>query len=155
MKPSASELAYRSAAMDGASHIGLLVVVYDALVLDLNRAAEASARNDISSRCRLSNHALQLLGHLESWLPYIDDPPLTSSLGTFYTFLRAEILRLQRIENPAGFTALALLIGETRAVWQRKEQQAFFAPAPSPSQASSILDVEIRTTVANRVAWSA
>ena len=119
-----SELAYRAACASGATHIGLLLLVYDALASDFQRAAEALSRGDIAARCTYSNHALLLLGHLEQWCALLDDDVLATSLKTFYTHLRTQLLWHQASGTPESFSALASLIWETRAVWQLKEQRS-------------------------------
>lgn len=126
-----SEVLYRSAAAEGATYIGLLLVVYDSLADDLRRAAEAMSRNDIAGRCNASNHALLLLGHLESWTNSVNDPALQVSLSQFYAYVRAQTLASQADRRPESFHELARLVGETRAVWQQKEARSQQAPQPS------------------------
>jgi flagellin-specific chaperone FliS len=116
--------AYRTSAAEGATHIGLLLSVYDALAEDMRFAGEAAANGDIAARCRHSQHALLLLGHLESWVPLLDDDAvLQESLTRFYMYLRSEMLRLQAAERGEGFDELAMRVCETRAVWQKKQSQ--------------------------------
>lgn len=112
---------YRSAAAEGATYIGSLLLVYDGIANDLRRAAEALTRNDIAGRCNASNHALLLLGHLESWAKSMEDPALETSLLQFYSYLRAQTLTLQNNAEPEQFHELARLVSETRAAWQQKE----------------------------------
>lgn len=116
------EFAYRSAAAEGATQIGVLTLAYDGLARDLKRAAEAVGRNDIAARCKASNHALLLLGHLEDWVQYLEGPQLCASLSHFYLTLRVRILQLQESGEAEDFEALASNVLETRATWQRKEQ---------------------------------
>ena len=127
-----SETLYRQMAGDGATYIGLLLVVYDTLAEDFRRAGDAVERGDIPARCAATNHALLLLGHLESWTGSLDDAVLAASLLQFYGYLRAQALRLQVAKAPAEFFELARLVGETRACWQKREtHSASAAPAPS------------------------
>ena len=151
MNPS-SETLYRRTAAEGATYIGLLLVVYDSLADDLRRAADAVTRNDIAGRCNASNHALLLLGHLESWISSLDDPALRNSLTQFYAYLRARTLALQAQPQARPFHELAHLIGETRAAWQQKETSARTAPTllttPTPQLRSDSED-------SPRLSWSA
>ena len=124
MRSSYREAAYRTASASGATHIGLLLLVYDALASDLSKAAEALTRGDIAWRCNLSNHALLLLGHLEQWCDVLDDGSLANSLRQFYGHLRQQLLTYQATGTPDDFRALAGLVLETRAVWQLKEQRS-------------------------------
>ncbi len=113
--------AYRNSATEGASHIDILLACYDALAEDIRLAGEFAVKGDVVSRCRHSEHALLLIGHLESWVSLLDDPELAESLTNFYQYLRVEILRLQVNCELEKFTTLALIVCETRAVWQSKQ----------------------------------
>lgn len=113
--------AYRTAAANGATHIGLLLLAYDVLIVDMRKAMDACVQNDIAARCKASNHALNLIGHLEGWITYLDDKVLADSLTHFYAMLRQEILHAQRANVAERFQALAVIVGETRVVWQQKE----------------------------------
>lgn len=148
-----SELAYRQAAAEGASHIGLLLVVYDALADNLQRAAQSVARKDIATRCNLSNHSLTVIGHLESWVSLLDEAALRESLTTFYSHLRGEILRLQAVPTPEAFEALARDVRETRAVWQQKETSSRYAVSAA-RPAGSTNDIE-EPGASSRFSWSA
>ena len=125
-----SETLYRRTAAEGATYIGLLLVAYDSLAEDLRRAGNAVTRNDIAGRCNASNHALLLLGHLESWTSSLDDPALQNSLTQFYAYLRAQTLAIQAQPKAQPFHELARLIGETRAAWHQKESSARSASTP-------------------------
>ena len=116
-----SETFYRQTAGEGATYIGLLLVVYDTLAGDLRRAGEAVDRGDIAARCHATNHALLLLGHLESWAESLAEVELRTSLSHFYAYLRVQAIALQAAGRKDGFNELAGLVEETRAVWQRKE----------------------------------
>lgn len=112
--------AYRNSATEGATHLDILLACYDALAGEIRMAGEAAAKNDIPARCRHSQRALLLIGHLESWVSLLDDPELAGSLVSFYEYLRAEILQLQAGSGLDKFMSLALVVCETRATWQKK-----------------------------------
>jgi len=116
--------AYRNSAIEGASHIDILLACYDALAEDIRTAGSAASKGDFAARCRYSQRAQLLIGHLESWASVLDDSELVASLTTFYQYLRDQILRLQSCGNRDKFVALALVVCETRAVWQRKQAEA-------------------------------
>jgi len=120
---SSSVRAYRSSATEGASHIDILLACYDALVEAIRMAGIAVSKGDVASRCRYSERALLLIGHMESWIPLLDDPELATSLSSFYQYLRAEVLRLQLCRELDMFVNLALEVCEIRAAWQRKQTE--------------------------------
>jgi flagellin-specific chaperone FliS len=116
--------AYRSSATEGATHIDILLACYDALAEDIRLAGKSAVAGNVAARCRYSEHALLLIGHLESWIPLLDDSELATNLANFYSYLRTEILRLQLCIESDRFLALALVVGETRATWQKKQNTA-------------------------------
>lgn len=126
--------AYRSSATEGATHVDILLACYDAVAEDIRLAGKFSLEGDFASRCRHSQHALLLIGHMESWVSLLDDSELAASLTGFYEYLRAEILRLQISSEFEKFMALALVVCETRAVWQNKQsvQQSQTGAATEP-----------------------
>ena len=112
--------AYRHSATEGANHIDILLACYDALAEDMRLAGQSALRGDIPARCRHSEHALLLIGHLESWVSFLDDVNLAASLTNFYEHLRAEVLRLQVSLDFNDYMNLALVVCEVRATWQKK-----------------------------------
>lgn len=60
--------AYREAAVRGATPVGMVILLYEQAVQDLNRAVEAIEQNDIERRTYEINHALSIIGHLEGTL---------------------------------------------------------------------------------------
>lgn len=113
--------AYRSSATEGATHVDILLACYDAVAEDIRLAGNAAAKGDVAARCQHSSRSLVIIGHLQSWVSELDEPDLMASLTQFYAYLRAGILRLQVATDLDDFMKLALLVCETRAVWQRKQ----------------------------------
>lgn len=146
---------YRSAATEGATHLGLLLTTYDVLTDDIRLAGEAAAKGFIEERCRLSGHATLLLGHLESWVPLLRDPVLETSLIRFYAFMRAELMRLQSETASAGFADLALQVGETRAAWQQKGDLLQSAHAKKAHEPEILRPEVLQASTAARMSWSA
>lgn len=136
--------AYRSASLEHASHLDLLLASYDALAQDLRLAGLAAEQGHIAERCRLSGHALLLLGHLESWTQLLQEPALESSLADFYTFLRSELMRSQASPSAEHFSSLALLVCEVRAAWQGKGSKAAAMKDAIPTTAPTAVHGETR-----------
>ncbi len=114
-----TELSYRRSAIEGASLVGLTVALYDTLAGDLSRAGRAVRQNNIEARCTEANHALLVLGHLESWLDFPDDANLVRSLVTFYAYIRQRIMCAQAQSSASIFEELSTLVVQTRASWQQ------------------------------------
>jgi flagellin-specific chaperone FliS len=155
MQRNKTDWAYQSASAEGATQIGLLKLVYDRLAHDLRTAAEAARRNDISARCAASNHALLLLGHLESWVEYLDDVKLSASLRQFYQLLRTRALHLQRNGSGVDFEQLAAFVVGARVAWDTKESELTRRVAEEAEAPSASVLVDSRVAGSNRSHWSA
>lgn len=143
---------YRTSVADGATHIDLLIATYDGMAEDLRIAGDSAENGEIGARCKHSQHALLLLGHLESWVGLLEDPVLQDSLIQFYAYIRRELIRLQVSSEQAGFAKLAMHICETRAAWQQRQSRG----ARVPGTAAEILGREPQTGGAeSRFGWSA
>lgn len=126
--------AYQNVVGEGATHAGLTQHVYHHLAQDLLRAAKGVRDGDIEARCLASNHALLLLGHLESWLDFLQgEPVLEESLRTFYGMLRVSILQAQGSLDADAFERAAQYVLETAAAWQVQGSKAA-AQLPQPER---------------------
>ena len=130
--------AYRNSATEGATHIDILLACYDAVAEDVRLAGKFAAKGDVVARCRHSQRALLIIGHLESWIALLDDADLSTSLASFYQYLRAEILQMQTSSELDRFVSLALVVCETRAIWQRKQSEGLTHPGTGPQAPYSI-----------------
>ena len=148
-----SNLAYRQASLEGATQIELIILVYEALAADLLRAGQAVSQSRIQERCEASNHALSLLGHLESWTGDLDDAVLAKSLGTLYSYLRKQIVVLQVGGKQDQFEALSSVVLEVRSTWQEKARQAHqaFKNASTAPEITAVLGEPVQP----RAAWFA
>jgi flagellar protein FliS len=124
-----TELSYRLAAIEGATSLGLVLALYDRLVADLQRGAEAIRVSDIEARCAALNHAHAVLGQLESWIDPESDPALASSLKNFYAHLRSRTLAAGVRKSAVILNELVDLVLDVRATWQQRESA--FRAAPS------------------------
>src|ERR1700749_1436747 len=75
--------AYRISATQGGTHVNILLACYDAVAEDIRFAGRFAVEGDVVPRCRYSEHALLLIGHLESWVSLLDDSELAESLTSF------------------------------------------------------------------------
>jgi len=137
--------AYRSSATDGATHIDILLACYDAVAEDIRLAGKSAAKNDVAARCRHSERALLLIGHLESWASLLEDAGLVASLASFYEYLRVEILRLQLSSELDKYMSLALVVCETRAAWQKRQSAELSQPGAGVEPPYSIGEADDST----------
>lgn len=123
------EVAYRNSSISGASPIGLLLALFDRMSADLGRAAVAIRNNDIESRCNEINHALIILGQLESWVDLEKGGDAARQLAGYYTYVRAKILEASANQSTEILAALIESILNVRSSWQRLDATAAEEPA--------------------------
>jgi flagellar biosynthetic protein FliS len=119
-----TDLAYRKAAVEGASGLGLLIALYDTLAGNLRRAAAAQRANDIETRCREARHALMVIGYLESCLHRCEGGPLTQQLLSFYSALRRSLIEAQAKQSADAIEREMALVLKVREYWQQIDQRS-------------------------------
>ncbi len=113
------ETTYRDCAVHGASPIGLLLALYDRLVLDLRNAAHAIQHKDIENRCKELNHALLIVGQLESWINRESGGESAENLVHFYSYIRAKMFEASVKMAPRILEDVAGTILHVRSAWQQ------------------------------------
>jgi flagellar biosynthetic protein FliS len=114
-----TQKSYRMSAIQGASSIGLIVILLDTLADDLRRAAAALRANDIENRCRQLNHGALVLGQLENWVDRVDGGESAILLHTFYAHLRAQMMQASVARSPEILEAAIDTIMNVRTAWQQ------------------------------------
>lgn len=128
MSYASASLAYRKAATQHASPVGLVIALYDTLVADLQRASAAMYRNDIQTRSNQLKHGFQVLGQLNALIDTKNGGTPAANLLRFYEHLRRRMLAAQFRQDPAILEVDIRLILEVRAAWQQVDSRA---PVPA------------------------
>ncbi len=124
MTPSQPALAYRRAATQQASVVGLVIALYDTLAGDLQRAFRAMERHDIEERTRQLKHGLSVLTQLDSLIDMEQGGQTAVHLRRFYGFLRDEMLRAQFHQDASILENASKLLLEVRGAWQEIDLRA-------------------------------
>lgn len=119
MKRTQTELSYQRAAIEGASPIGLMIVLFDTLAGDLRRAVTALKQNDIETRCRELNHGILVLGQLENWLDLENGGESAATLARFYTYLRAKMMEAAITKSAKLLEVQIEMLLHVRSSWQK------------------------------------
>jgi flagellar protein FliS len=122
MKKSQTELTYMRAAAQNATSAGLVVILYDLLVHDLEQAMAAFAAGDVEGRTAEIKHAFVVLQQLEGSLDKKDAPEAASRLSQFYSTLRRNILAAQVKANPEILRRQINLVLDVRRAWQQVDK---------------------------------
>jgi flagellar secretion chaperone FliS len=128
---SQTELSYRKSAIEGASSIGLIIVLFDTLVGDFRRAAAAIRENDIEKRCSELNHATLVLGRLESWIDMNQGGDSAKTLTEFYAYLRAKMMEAAIRQSASLLETQMEMILHVRSAWQKLDTEPPEAPGRS------------------------
>lgn len=123
---------YVSDSVSTASPARLLVMLYDRLVLDLERAEARQREHDRANANRLLQHAQDIVLELRSSL----DPTVWDAgagLGALYAFLAAELVQAN-VTGDAGRTAACrALVEPLRDAWRQAAEAAEAASASVPA----------------------
>ena len=133
-------LAYREAAVAGASPVRLVILLYEQAIEDLRRSLAAQKSGDIEARTREINHAILVLGHLEATLDKEQGGRVAQNLQTFYQQMRAGLTEAQVRQSPALLEKQISLLMEVRDAWQEVER--------------SLLPPSVKAEAQSRADWS-
>ena len=92
--------AYREVSAQGGSPVRLVVMLYEQLIDDLRLALGAMERKNVELRTHKINHAILILGHLESTLHAADSNPVAQNLIAFYDQVRNGLIAAQMRASP-------------------------------------------------------
>jgi flagellar secretion chaperone FliS len=113
---------YREAAVRGASKIRLVVLLYEQIIRDLNAAVRAVDQNNIERRCEAINHAITVIGHLQSTLDLHLEAPVVQHLSKFYTMLRSRLVEANARTSRQILLEQVSYLLEMRDAWVEVEQ---------------------------------
>jgi flagellar secretion chaperone FliS len=131
-----ARLSYRAAAVEGASPVRLVALLYEQAIEDLKRARAAIDRGDIESRTRAINHAVMVIGYLQSSLDKEQGGRVAANLERFYNQLRASLVEAQFAQSAAIVERQISHLVEVHAAWCEVER-ANAAPALARNLAQS------------------
>lgn len=126
-----NESSYRRAAVEGASSVSLVIMLYDRMLLDVQRAVTAIRRQDIEGRCAELKHALLILQQLEGSLDHEAGRDVAENLAKFYAYCRSQLMEAQLRNSPDILERLTARVLDVRSAWQQVD------PARNNSMAAS------------------
>ncbi|MGO9864023.1 MAG: flagellar export chaperone FliS [Terriglobales bacterium] len=130
---------YRESSASGASPVDLVVRLYEQIVEDLRQAALAIDQNDIRRRTNRINHAILVVGHLQSPLDFENGGKVAKDLDHFYNTLRQNLVQVQFFPSKHAIAQLITDLLAVRKAWVevgRVESPAVTSAAAVPSPAA-------------------
>ena len=114
--------AYRENDVRGATAVRLVVLLYEQLVQDLRHALQAIEQNDIELRTKRINHAILVIGHLQSPLDFANGGKVAQDLNHFYNVLRQNLVQVQFHPSRAGLSQQITDLLAVREAWTEVER---------------------------------
>jgi flagellar protein FliS len=114
--------AYRENDVRGATAVRLVVLLYEQLVQDLRQALQAIEQNDIELRTKRINHAILVIGHLQSPLDFANGGKVAQDLDHFYNVLRQKLVQVQFHPSQAGLSQQITDLLAVREAWTEVER---------------------------------
>lgn len=115
-------MAYRENDARGASGVRLVVLLYEQIIQDLGRAVQALEQNDIELRTKYINHAVLVIGYLQSPLDFERGGKVAKDLDHFYNVLRQNMVRAQCLASNAALQHLITDVLAVRDAWIEVER---------------------------------
>jgi flagellar secretion chaperone FliS len=122
MKKSQTELTYLRAAAQNATAAGLVIILYDLLVHDLEQAIAAISDRDIEKRTVDIQHAFLVLQQLEGSLDMENGAEAAKHLSAFYSALRSKIFEAHLKASPEILKHQIELVLDVRQAWQQVDK---------------------------------
>jgi flagellar secretion chaperone FliS len=113
---------YRENEVRGASPVRLVVLLYQQMIQDLTQAARAIEQNDIPLRTNRINHAILVIGHLQSPLDFANGGKVAQDLDHFYNVLRQNLVQVQFHPSQAGLSQQITDLLAVREAWTEVER---------------------------------
>ncbi len=115
-----ARLSYREAAVEGASPVRLVILLYEQAFEDMRRALAANRRGDIEERTRFINHAILVIGYLQASLDKEQGGRVAVNLERLYTTVRLGLVDAQFRQSAAALEeqiAMLMQVHEAGARW--------------------------------------
>ena len=113
---------YRQFSVQGATPLGLVVMLFDRAIADLQRAMAAVEAHDFEQRARHLNHFFGVIAELEGSLNHERGGPVAKNLATFYEYARAQALNAAVKNSKQILSDLSEHFSTLRDAWREGER---------------------------------
>jgi flagellar protein FliS len=122
-------LAYRQLSVQGATPLGLVVMLYDGAIAAMHRAIAAIEDHNIPTKCAHLNRALAISAQLEGTLNFEGGGEVAQTLKALYVYARAQLLKANLENSSQTLRALIDKVSTVREAWYEADRQ----PSPAPT----------------------
>ncbi len=138
-----SASAYHQSTGFGATAVGQIIALYDTILRDLRKASAAIESGEIEQRVNSSNHALIVIGELQSVLDFERGGTSAQILDSFYNVSRAMLTEASILSSREKFQELITMFARLRAAWSVAESVV------APSEPADRLRISTKSEPAN------
>jgi flagellar secretion chaperone FliS len=137
---------YREAVTRGARPVQLVIALYEQSIADLRGAIVALEKNDVEARTRAINHAIIVIGHLQSSLDKERGGKVAAQLERFYNQVRQGLMEAQFVQSVAVLEQQIAHLMLVREAWDEVERMngvsrhAFSAQTADAEQVRAVRD---------------
>jgi flagellar protein FliS len=135
MKKSQTELTYLRAAAQNATEAGLVIILHDLLIHDLEQVMAAFADRDVEKRTAEIKHSFLVLQQLEGSLDMENGGEAAKHFSAFYCALRSKIFEAHSKASPEILKKQIELVVDVRQAWQQVDKPNL-GPEYSPVEAA-------------------
>jgi flagellar secretion chaperone FliS len=122
MKTRDSASAYHRSTAFGATAVGQVITLYDAILRDLHQAIDAIDGRQIEERVNASNHALIVIGELQGVLDFERGGETARHLNNFYNVTRAMLTHASVTSSREKFQELISMFARIRSAWSHVDR---------------------------------
>jgi flagellar protein FliS len=130
---------YRKRAVESASPVGLVVLLYGGAVTNLMRAIAAIEAGNVEKRVLELNKALDIIAQLQGTLDFEQGGAVAAQLDKFYHVMRSQILEASIKNSKPLLEDLVKHMSSLKEAWQQVERETTMrgvsgmsAVAPAP-----------------------
>lgn len=113
--------AYLEAAVRGAKPVRLTIVLYEQVIQDISRAAEALEKRNLEAVAHEISHAVGVIGYLQATLKPQAGTAVTRNLSRFYTMIREKLTEAQVRCSREILDELRQYLLDVREAWLKVE----------------------------------
>lgn len=121
MNNAASE--YRQRSVEGASSVGLVVLLYGGAITGLMRAIGAIEANNIEKRVNELNKVLAIVAELQGTLDFDKGGAVAQQLEKFYVVMRSQVLEASIKNSKTLLEELVKHMTGIKEAWQQVERE--------------------------------
>ncbi len=130
---------YRKRAVEGASPVGLVVLLYGGAVTNLMRAIAAVDAGNVEKRVEELNKALAIIAQLQGTLDFEKGGAVAVQLDKFYHVMRSQILEASIKNSKPLLEDLVKHMSSLKEAWQQVERETMMQSVPGMTATPSAL----------------